>query len=96
MIETKDIDTFLCSPIARTMEAEYTTPPFIPTSKEMFNNMRDYLILRILLANGQRTGAMLNITEECVRKATVRTEGAVLVVIICFGWLFVLSLYKED
>lgn len=56
--------------------------------KQTFNNIRNHLMLRVVLANRQRAGAIGNITVDAIRKAVPsRQEGETL-------WTFLVSEHK--
>ncbi|XP_062583849.1 uncharacterized protein LOC134245593 isoform X2 [Saccostrea cucullata] len=53
----------------------FTTEECVPLTMEFFINVRDYVIFRILIANGKRAGAVLSITHDVIQKRQLREEG---------------------
>ena len=79
MIAPREFGEFLRSDFAQTVNKQLEANPAAHT-QGTYRTVRDYIILRILMANGQRTGAVLGITPKVLRHAHVTDEGATLTV----------------
>lgn len=64
----EDINQFLKSDFefVASVEDEIRKASHINLTMELFINVRDYVIFRILIANGQRAGAVLSITHDVI------------------------------
>lgn len=85
-IETKDINrmpsqddvcTFLGSNYVKEIERKFEEIPVNLCQKE-YNSMLGYLIFRILVANGQRSGAILGITDNVLTMAQRKPDGFII------------------
>jgi len=87
MLLPQDICTFLKSPIVKKCEALAKRPPRDATPNQYYD-IRDYLLLRIIQTNAQRTGAVRGITKEHLERAKLADNGgavvAVSIPISCF------------
>lgn len=66
------------------IETYLKDPKFTTDVLEVFTRCRDYLMFRILLVNGQRTGVLDRITPAAIDKARVTHVGAVITVSYTF------------
>jgi len=78
MPSQQDICAFLRSSEVKDIETQIQTPHLLLADRRQYNLVMGYVILRILLANGQRAGAMLGITERVLKDVQFRREGAIL------------------
>lgn len=76
-LSPEDINQFLKSDFVASVEDEIRKASHINLTMELFINVRDYVIFRILIANGQRAGAVLSITHDVIKKRQLREEGYV-------------------
>lgn len=87
MLMPQDICSFLESPIVKKCKALAKRPPRDVTQNQYYD-IRDYLLLRIIQTNAQRTGAVRGITKENLERAKLADNGgavvAVSIPISCF------------
>lgn len=78
-LSPEDINQFLKSDFefVASVEDEIRKASHINLTMELFINVRDYVIFRILIAYGQRAGAVLSITHDVIKKRQLREEGYV-------------------
>lgn len=74
------VEELLASPVIRDIEHILRDPSPTAMNLATFSRCRNYLIFRVLLANGQRSGVLLAITPESIERARVTPEGAVITV----------------
>lgn len=66
---------------------------FVPLDMKTFTGCRDYVILRILFSNGQRSGTILRITNKVIQNRQRTENGGVT---LCVGILLLYSRKLKD
>ena len=74
------VDAFLRSDVAKTIEDRLGKGELSLSDKDAAGDIRNYLMLRILITNGQRSGALKGLTPRVLSKATPNAEGATIMV----------------
>ena len=78
MINPEDIVAFLELETAKECETILGNPPKTELVPTTFFKVRDYILLRLIQTNAQRTGAVRSITPRVLQNAQVTEDGAVL------------------
>ena len=84
MITPEQVKRVLSSEVARNVEAVLKSDGPRADHVDMFRMCRNYLMFRILLANGQRSGVLLSLTPKIIKTAKLCQAGAVLTVSCLF------------
>lgn len=86
MIKPEEIVQVIESDHARAVQKRLSrTTPF--TSLDVLRKCRNYIMFRLLMENGQRTGALMSITPRLISQADVRAEGAILTISYFYDYL---------
>ena len=88
MITPEQVKRVLSSEVARCVEAVLKSDGPRADHVDMFRMCRNYLMFRILLANGQRSGVLLSLTPKIIKTGKLCQAGAVLTVSCFFFSLY--------
>ena len=91
MLTPEQIAKFLESREVKKVEAILNDPNCHITSLEIFQRVRNYVMIRILIANGHRTGVLLALTPSALDKAALNPNGAIVTVSLTLSSLKNLS-----
>ena len=80
MITPSQIRDLLESPHVKSIEKMLDDPNLRTNHLDIFTTCRNYLMFRILVANGQRPGVLAGITPAAMQRAKPTEEGAVVTV----------------
>lgn len=80
MITPQEVATFMESDVAKKTEQKIQGDIPLTVEQRDFLDIRNFILLRLILSNAQRPAAIRNISQQSIDRAKVTNEGAVVMV----------------